>query len=169
LVKLAGSSGDHVWSKSFGNTGSNDARDVASDNSGKVIITGGFEDTINFGNGSLTSAGGQDVFIAKFSPGGNLLSSGAFGDGSTPQSGFRLATDNYNNIIVLGEFEGTVDFDGWLLTNLSAPNCFLVKFGPVIATEPTGVPVLSNLGLVVLFLFLLFGSFFFIAAKTSSR
>jgi hypothetical protein len=39
---------------------------VAVDGSGDVIVTGYFDDTVDFGGGPLSSAGGWDIFLVKF-------------------------------------------------------------------------------------------------------
>ena len=56
----------HLWSKRFGDGDDQHARSVAVDASGNVIVTGYFYGTIDFGGGALTSAGGGDIFVAKF-------------------------------------------------------------------------------------------------------
>lgn len=60
------SGGKHVWSKRFGSTNEDTGYGVAVDSSSTVFITGSFRDTVNFGDGSRTSAGKNDIFIAKF-------------------------------------------------------------------------------------------------------
>jgi hypothetical protein len=40
-------------------------RAVAVDESGSVLVTGGFESTVDFGDGPRTSAGENDVFLVK--------------------------------------------------------------------------------------------------------
>ena len=44
-----------------------------------MFITGRFENTINFGGGILTSAGGPDIFLAKFGATGGHNFSKRFG------------------------------------------------------------------------------------------
>jgi hypothetical protein len=67
LAKL-GTDGAHVWSKRFGDGSDQYANSVAVDASGNVIVTGRFMGTVDFGGGPLTSAGGMDIFVAKFKP-----------------------------------------------------------------------------------------------------
>jgi hypothetical protein len=40
------------------------------DGGGNVVVTGYFQGTVNFGGGSLTSAGGTDIFLFKYSAAG---------------------------------------------------------------------------------------------------
>lgn len=58
--------GSHLWSKRFGDGSDQRAWNTAVDPAGNAIVTGGFAGVIDFGGGTLTSAGGEDIFIAKF-------------------------------------------------------------------------------------------------------
>jgi hypothetical protein len=60
-------SGAHQWSQRLGSTAGDQGLAVAVDGSGDVIVTGRFEGTVDFGGGDLTSAGGSDIFVAKYS------------------------------------------------------------------------------------------------------
>jgi hypothetical protein len=60
--------GNHLWSKRFGSAGWDDGRAVSADSSGNVLMTGQFEETVDFGGGGLTSAGGVDIFVGKYEP-----------------------------------------------------------------------------------------------------
>ena len=43
-------------------------RGVAADSGGNLVTTGNFGGTVNFGTGSLTSAGSNDIFLLKLAP-----------------------------------------------------------------------------------------------------
>ena len=58
----------HLWSERFGDGSGAVGRAVGVDNSGNAIVTGYFPGVVNFGGGALASAGGYDVFVAKFGP-----------------------------------------------------------------------------------------------------
>ena len=125
------STGAHVWSDSYGSAGSiQQVRKIAVDASGNAIITGGFSGTVDFGGGTLTSAGYEDIFIAKFGPGGGHLWSRRFGDGRG-QLSHALAVDASGNPVIAGLFAGTVDFGGGTLTSADDYyDVFIAKFGP---------------------------------------
>ena len=61
-------SGNHLWSKRFGDSLYEIGDSVATDASGNVVITGRFEGSVDFGGGLLTSAGYSDIFLAKYAP-----------------------------------------------------------------------------------------------------
>lgn len=126
LVKLD-SSGSHVWSKQFGDPSSQFGVDVAVDASNDIVITGKFSGTVNFGNGPHVSAGGSDVFVAKFDGSGNRIWSKGFGS-VFEQSGFSVALDGAGNVLVAGAFIGTIDFGGGPLTSVGGTqDLFLAK------------------------------------------
>jgi len=58
--------GDHRWQRVLGGTLNDAARNVAIDDDGNTTLTGAFSDTVNFGDGDVTSKGGQDIFLVKF-------------------------------------------------------------------------------------------------------
>jgi hypothetical protein len=68
LAKLD-ANGNNVWGKSFGDKNAQEAYGLAVDGSGNALITGAMAGAVDFGSGPLlTSAGGNDIFVAKFTP-----------------------------------------------------------------------------------------------------
>jgi len=122
------STGKHLWSKSFGDWDSQWAHAVAVDASGNVIVAGYIQSTVDFGGGALTSAGSDDIFVAKFGSEGSHLWSQRFGDGDL-QRASALAVDAPGNVVVTGRFSGTVDFGGGTLTSAGSDDIFVAKFG----------------------------------------
>jgi hypothetical protein len=118
--------GNHLWSASNGSTFDR-ATDVAFDSAGNVIITGTYQGTIDFGGGTIFTSGLKNVFLAKLDPAGNHIWSYGFGD-STHQDGGAVAVDDSDNIIVVGSFEGTMDFGGGALTSGGSQDVYLAKF-----------------------------------------
>lgn len=60
--------GVHRWSGRFGGSAVDLAHGVAVDGSGRVAVTGYFNDVADFGGGPLTSAGVDDVFLLQLAP-----------------------------------------------------------------------------------------------------
>jgi hypothetical protein len=125
-------SGTHVWSNRYANGVGNlpPPIHIAVDLSGDVIMTGGFQGTIDFGNGPLTSVGGNDIFLAKLA-GSNafVLWSKQFGD-TSHQTAHGVTVDGSGSIAILGTFGGSVDFGGDILTSVNAvgSDTFVARF-----------------------------------------
>jgi len=122
FVSKLDASGNLVWAKSFGGTGTDAGNSVAVDGSGNVHITGYFQGTADFdpgdGTTDLTSAGEQDVFVSKLDASGNLVWAKRFGS-TDYDVGWSVAVDGSGNVYTTGYFQGTVDFDpGAGITNL---------------------------------------------------
>jgi cysteine-rich repeat protein len=126
FVAKYSASGVLDWAKSFGGTTGDSGRGVAADALGNVFITGYFYNTVNFGGGSLTSAGSGDIFVAKFSASGAHEWSKRFG-GTNVDYGNAIAVDGNNEIIITGSFKGTVDFGGGAFSSLS-DDIFVAKY-----------------------------------------
>jgi len=126
LVKYS-PDGAHIWSKRFGGSGFERAGGLAVDDIGRSVITGGFTGTTDFGGGSVSAVGIEDVFVAKYSPAGNYVWSLQFGNSSS-QAGLGVAVDASYNVIVTGEFYGSVDFGGGILTSSGNTDIFVAKY-----------------------------------------
>jgi hypothetical protein len=135
IAKLSGSDGSHIWSKRFGNTGFDGGGGVTFDNAGDVVLTGDFQNNVDFGGGTLTSnSGSQDIFVAKFSGlnGGHLWSLGLGSDQG--DSGSSILVNQENGVIVMGTIGGEIEFNGNNLTHFGFNDIFLAKFSGVDGT-----------------------------------
>ncbi len=68
VVKLRAADGEPVWCARFGDASGQSGIRVAMDAAGKLLATGFAAGSIDFGGGSLKSAGVYNVFVAKFQP-----------------------------------------------------------------------------------------------------
>ncbi|HRF19893.1 MAG TPA: SBBP repeat-containing protein, partial [Chitinophagaceae bacterium] len=77
-------------------------------------IIGEFRASADFDPGAgtvnLTSAGGSDIFFAKYDASGNYVYAKRLG-GTAEDVGFGIAVDGSGNVYVTGYFIGTGDFD----------------------------------------------------------
>jgi len=123
------SNGNHIWSKSFGGSGDDEAHSIAVDTSGNIYITGWFKSsTIDFGGEKLTNAGDYDIFLAKFDSNGNHIWSKGFG-GKYADYSYSLSLDNSNNLFLTGYFNSSdIDFGGGAMPNKGNADIFLAKF-----------------------------------------
>lgn len=104
LVKL-NSAGNLLWGRSMGGAvgGSNGDRAyaIALDATGSVYVTGSFQGTMTVGSTTLTSAGGEDIFVAKFSSSGQSLWTVSMG-GPSLDRGYDIAVDAAGNVYIAG-------------------------------------------------------------------
>jgi hypothetical protein len=109
--------GVHQWSKRFGDAADQQSASMLVDYTDMIYWTGHFAGAVNFGGGALTSAGGNDAFLAKLDAAGVHQWSKRFGDAGD-QRGLVLGTDHWGNIDIGLDFTGKVNFGGGDLTSL---------------------------------------------------
>jgi hypothetical protein len=124
--------GGCLWDLSAGApSAESEAYDVAVDPSGGVLVAGTFQDAIDFGQGTLSSAGSNDVFVAKLDQGGGPPWNKRYGD-LEYQRGLRVAAASQDSVLVAGEFTSEVDFSDAGNEPLFAeanPDLFLAALG----------------------------------------
>lgn len=127
LLKLS-NTGNFLWVMEYDGGGFTDALSVVTDASNNVYVSGGFGGIMDVDPGAavynLTSAGAGDAFICKLSPAGAFIWGKRVGgaDGDYAQS---ITIDAAGNVLVIGGFIGTVDFDpSGGVFNLAAPAAF---------------------------------------------
>ena len=109
-------SGNLVWAFSLGSSGGHQNVAITPDPADNIYVSGFFYTTVNFNPlgaaTNLTSAGAQDIFLAKYAPNGTNLWAIRAG-GTQPDLAIPggLWLDASNNIHVCGNFRGTADFD----------------------------------------------------------
>ncbi len=124
-------SGNVLWAKAAGGTGVDWARATSTDASGNIVVTGAFRSpTITFGTTTLTNKGGDNFFVVKYDPSGNVLWAKA-GDYGVISEG--ISTDAIGNIVVTGFFGSpTITFGSTTLTKSGTygNDFFVVKYDP---------------------------------------
>ncbi len=86
------------------------------DPSGNCWITGLFKNTVDFdpsasGVANLTSAGGPDIYLAKYTTTGLFLLAKRIGSSGNDGQINEVAMDAMSKLYVCGKFSGSVDFD----------------------------------------------------------
>jgi outer membrane protein assembly factor BamB len=119
--------GRTLWSRSFGDLSEQGISLVAVAPNGDVLLAGAFHGTVDFGRGALGSEGLGDVFLARFTPDGQLLWSKRFGD-ARPQRPTGLAVSRVGHIALIGDSEGSLDFGGGALGSPDSPGSFVALF-----------------------------------------
>lgn len=114
FVAVLDSSGVPLWARSAG-PGVGTVVGVAIDSQGGVSITGSFQDTIDWGTGSLTSANSADFFVVRLDPSGATTWARAIG-GDGIQSAVGLERSMTDDVVAVGQssFPG-LDLGGTVL------------------------------------------------------
>jgi hypothetical protein len=141
FVAKYNSAGTHQWSQRLGDALGEIGYDIAVDEWGNALVTGYFQGTVDFGGGGLTSAGGFDIFVAKYNSAGAHRWSQRFGT-TTADVGNSVAVDGSGNVLVTGVFRGTVDFGGAGLTSAGSDDIFLAMYAPE-PVEPSIVSIVD--------------------------
>jgi len=136
LLKLD-ASGNYDWSYSYGATNNDDARTLAVDAAGDVYLSGYFNGTVDFDPGagvqSLTTVGGSDGVLVKFSNAGVFDFAVAYG-GTGNEAPWDMVIDNADMIIITGAYNGTTDLDPGVgvdaHTAAGANDQFILKLDP---------------------------------------
>ena len=114
FISKLDASGNFVYTKSMGGTGTDHGHSIAIDASGNVYTTGYFYDIADFDPGTgtfnLTSVGYDDIFISKLDASGNFVYAKSMG-GTSNDYGYSIALDASGNVYTTGVFYGTADFD----------------------------------------------------------
>lgn len=126
FVAKFSNAGAHQWSRRFGGASSDVAEAVAVDGNGNVALAGYFQGAVDFGGGSLTSAGGNDAFSALYDANGNHVWSRGWG-GPSDDRATGVAVDRDGSVLTTGTFTGNVSFGGALLANTGGGDIFVVK------------------------------------------
>ena len=118
--------GAYLWSKLAGGFYDDAGKAVAVDPIGKVVVTGTFQAAVNFGTGSLISAGRSDIFVARYSADGVPLATQRFG-GADSDAGNGVAVDRSGRPVVTGSYRLGLDFGGTVLGGAGMDDIFLAR------------------------------------------
>lgn len=130
-------SGNFVWAKAFGGTGSEFGEEVDIDNTGNIYLTGSFNGTADFDPGAgisnlVTSAGSS--YIVKLDNSGNFVWAKGFqGTGNNFSNGMCVEKTT-SAVYVIGNYSGTVDFD----PNAAVSNLTAAGTGDIFITKLDG-------------------------------
>ena len=124
------STGALAWElaqKAGGSSGDDRSNAVAVDSNGDVYVTGAFEQTATFGSTTLTTAGNDDIFVAKMNSTGHWLWAVQAG-GTYDDQGMDLAIDSSGDVFVTGKFQTTAQFGSDSMT--AGPTSCLLYTSP---------------------------------------
>lgn len=153
FVAKLDSAGNHIWSERFGSSRKDIAYDLVVDPvDGSVVVTGFFQDAINFGGQEIISRDehpvdatnpqgkdSYDLFLAKLDANGEHVFSAGYGD-ETDQRNFdtfdnntwtALDIDADRNIYLGGPLVGVINFGSSpIVSPMGRMDAFVAKFSP---------------------------------------
>ena len=127
FVAKLGADGAHLWSKRFGDASNQVAGGLAVDANGEVLLTGGFEGTIDVGAGAMMAAGPADVFVARLTADGAGLFSRRFGAPNVTVEAYSVAPAPDGGVYFGGPVTGSLDFGGGALGGGGAEDAYVVR------------------------------------------
>lgn len=110
VLKLAGDTGEHLWSRGFGDGTSESLRAAACDANGNVVIAGSFADAIDLGGDKLFTQGNDDIFLAKLASDGTHLWSKSFGTSTGYERPYGLAINGSGRIYLTASIGAGTDW-----------------------------------------------------------
>ncbi|HSD13509.1 MAG TPA: T9SS type A sorting domain-containing protein [Flavobacterium sp.] len=130
------SNGNYLWAKAMGGANWDEGNSIVLNSSGEVYVTGFFWQTVDFdpsaATANLITAGGKDIFLAKYDSNGNYLWAKAMG-GTGQDQAKSLVVSTGGELYVTGSFYGTVDFDPSAatanVTSAGSNDVFIAKYG----------------------------------------
>jgi len=113
VTKLHGD-GSYGWTRTIGGGSGDSANNVATDAAGNVYVVGAYVGTVDFDPGpdvdQHTAVGGSDIFLLRLGPDGSHGWSCSLG-GTLNDFGRGVAVATEGDLVVVGQFSQTVDFD----------------------------------------------------------
>jgi hypothetical protein len=113
--------GNVIWTRTFGCIGEDRNLGVDITESGEIVVTGIFSDTVyvvgDTASIELISNGGADFFVNKYDQTGELIWAKSFG-GSGHDSGYDIVLTEDGHPIVVGVFSDTIVFGGLVAQSL---------------------------------------------------
>jgi len=131
--------GELFFATSAGGTSSENGLGITTLSDNSIVVTGLYSGTATFGAGEagstiLTSAGSDDVFVAKYNPDGTLAFAKSAG-GTGFERGSDITTLSDNSVVVTGHYSGTATFGAGeagvtTLTTAGQKDIFVAKYNP---------------------------------------
>ena len=131
LVRITGS-GSVKWSMTYGNGNSRGDRlaKVAADPTGGFYVCGGYVGGMRIGSKRLPSTGGyHDQYVARLKSNGSTSWAKGFGSPSNDPMN-RCTSDSKGNVVITGNFRGSVDYGGGTLSPSGFQDGIVAKYDP---------------------------------------
>lgn len=123
--------GELFWAKSFGNIGNDAISDIQLDSYDNIYAAGTYNNFLDLGNNkTITTNGGQDVFLIKLNADGQCQWAKTIGGSTSLDYSTAIACNGSGVSYIAGRFNGSIYFpdgvDG--LTSTGSSDIFIAKF-----------------------------------------
>ncbi|MFN7838228.1 MAG: T9SS type A sorting domain-containing protein [Bacteroidota bacterium] len=118
------------WAKQVSGSQLQQVDGIAADAQGNIYVIGTFVASLSFDptRPPLNSSSGSEIFFAKYSSSGSFIWGKAL-TGGLDDTGQDIAVDASGNIFITGQFGGTLDFGGTVLSTASNKNwAFIARY-----------------------------------------
>ena len=115
------------WARQYGTPLTDYVKGMDMDDEGNILVLGKFKNELNFDGFTLTSAGSTDLYIAKYSPDGDVVFAFSEG-GSSYEDANSIAVGANNEFYVSGTFYGETIINGETITTENTTGIFLAKY-----------------------------------------
>jgi hypothetical protein len=128
VFKLS-AAGAPMWARVTGDTGLQTCDGIDTDAADDVWLTGDYENSVDFGGGTLSAVDGADIFLVELDASGGhkwSMTTGAAGD----DEGEGVAIGPDGSVHVVGSFTTSIDFGEGVLQSAGGQDAFVVKLRP---------------------------------------
>lgn len=134
------SSGDPIWSRTFGSTGTDEANEIAITEGGTIVLGGLFASLVDFGGGGLEGGAGG-AFVAAYDANGAHLWSQALHSTAEVEQVEGLHRGLGDSVLVAGRVGGPIEIGGLPIGQSGSTDAFwalLDRDGRALAAETYG-------------------------------
>jgi hypothetical protein len=104
--------GTSAWAVHVGSSVLDRMGKVVIDKNGDLFVAASYGAAFEFAGQSYDSQGSQDIFVAKLSPGGEVLWAKVFGSAEYDEANFIAADPTTGDLVLGGSYQGAIDFGG---------------------------------------------------------
>jgi hypothetical protein len=129
--------GAYVWAVRWGDAQDQTGMSLDVNTAGDIVVSGRYKGTLDFGGGlTITAtATADDVFVAKLTTAGAVVWAKSFGTANNTDQANAVSLTPQNDVVVAGNFNGTINFGGGVLTSAGSTDLFIAKLKAADGTQ----------------------------------
>ncbi len=120
--------GNILWMNRYGSTGDDRAESICVDPFGNIFAKGEFEGTVSFGTSSLTSTGGQDLYLLKLTASGAEIWVRKEGGTGNEVTNNKVSSDSRGNFYSCGSTDAGLTIASTTISHTGAWGGYFVKY-----------------------------------------